>query len=105
MYSPPLVSVVIPTRNRALRLRRAIQSACGQTVRELEILVVDDGSTDDTPGVVESAAAADRRVRLIRKDRSAGAPAARNDGIRAAGGELIATLDDDDEWDAAKLET
>jgi glycosyltransferase involved in cell wall biosynthesis len=98
----PLVSVVLPTFNRQRVLGRAITSVLGQTYRNLELIVVDDGSTDGTGELVGTMA--DPRVRLVRKGRREGAAKARNDGIRAAAGELIAFQDSDDEWLSTKLE-
>lgn len=100
----PRVSVVIPTRDRAGVLPRAIRSALAQTFGDLEVIVVDDASTDGTPGVVQELAARDARVRAVRSDRAAGASAARNRGIALARGEFVAFLDDDDEWLPEKLE-
>jgi glycosyltransferase involved in cell wall biosynthesis len=98
----PLVSVVMPTYNRASLLGRAIRSALNQTYNNLEIIVVDDASSDDTPDVVK--AFQDQRVRYIRHDTNRGGSAARNTGIRNATGEFIAFLDDDDEWEPTKTE-
>lgn len=100
----PLVSVVIPTRNRAGLLPRAIRSVLEQTFGDLELLVIDDGSTDDTPAVLASHATVDARVRTCRLERGGGAPAARNVGIVLARGRYVAFLDDDDEWLPEKLE-
>ncbi len=102
MPTGPLVSVVIPTCNRAALLTRAIQSVRQQTYGNLEIIVVDDASTDDTRKIVGSLA--DPRIRYIRHDVNRGGAAARNTGIRAARGEYIAFLDDDDEWESVKTE-
>lgn len=88
----PLISVVMPTRNRSALLRRAIASVLAQTYPELELLVVDDGSSDDTAELVASIP--DRRLRPQRIEHS-GVGAARNAGLEAATGELIAYLDDD----------
>lgn len=95
-----LVSVVVPTYNRAELLRSAIQSILAQTHRNLEIIVIDDASIDATPQVVASFN--DRRIRYIRHDTNRGGSAARNTGIRAATGTFIAFLDDDDEWEPIK---
>lgn len=100
MTPHPAVSVVIPTYNRADLLGDAIASALAQTVPPAEILVVDDGSTDDTPGVVASFGGP---VRHIRQER-AGQSAARNFGASLASGEFIAMLDSDDLWEPLKLE-
>jgi glycosyltransferase involved in cell wall biosynthesis len=97
MTGPPLVSVYLPTCNRAALVERAIASVLRQEHRELELLVVDDASTDGTPGVLARIAAADARVRLFRQDRRGGAPAARNVALRAASGRYVTGLDDDDE--------
>ncbi len=96
----PPVSVVIPTYNRSRLLVRAIDSVLAQTVPAAEILVVDDGSTDDTADVVADYGA---RVRYLRQP-NAGVAAARNHGVRAASHELIAFLDSDDIWLPRKLE-
>lgn len=100
----PSLSVVIPTRNRAERLRGAIASVQAQTVGNLEILVVDDASTDATGMLVQTLASKDPRIRGARLERPEGAPVARNRGIVAARGEFIAFLDDDDRWLPAKAE-
>lgn len=97
----PLVSVVLPTRNRAPLLRRALGSVLGQTYQHLELLIVDDASTDGTAALVQGVP--DDRVRFFRLDRPAGAPAARNLAIGQARGDLIAFQDSDDEWHAEKL--
>jgi glycosyltransferase involved in cell wall biosynthesis len=99
----PVVSVVIPTYNRAHIIGRAISSALAQTFQEWELLVVDDGSTDSTEEMVRRVQ--DLRVRYLRHDTRRGASAARNTGIRAARGEYVAFLDSDDEWLPKKLET
>ncbi len=91
------VSVVIPTRNRPDFLRESVDSVIGQTCRPLEILVVDDGS------VPAAVIPGDSGVTLIRQTHQ-GVSAARNAGIRAARGGLIAFLDDDDRWAPEKLE-
>jgi len=98
----PLVSVIIPTHNRASMLPRAIRSVQRQTYPHLEILVIDDASVDNTPEVVKSFD--DRRIHYIRHDTNRGGSASRNTGIRAATGEYIAFLDDDDEWVQEKTE-
>lgn len=102
--SPPeqgLVSVIIPTYNRARILRRAIESALSQTYGDIEVVVVDDGSTDDTREML-TLMSADRRVRYFRQA-NAGVSAARNHGMRQARGEFIAFLDSDDSWHPWKL--
>ena len=98
---PPLVSVIIPTYKRMDLVPRAIACVRRQTHTNLEIIVVDDGSPDDTQSVVR--AIADTRIRYIRHEKNKGLPAARNTGIMAARGAFIAFLDDDDEWAPEKL--
>jgi glycosyltransferase involved in cell wall biosynthesis len=93
------VSVVIPTYNRAHILRRALESAIRECHPGDEVLVVDDGSTDDTEAVVASFGPP---IRYLRGEHR-GAGAARNTGIRAAAGDLVAFLDSDDEWITGKL--
>lgn len=98
----PLVSVVVPTYNRAETLPRAIDSALAQTVDDLEIVVVDDGSTDRTGEVLEGYGT--DRVRTVTHETNHGANVARNTGIDYADGEYVAFLDSDDEWRPTKLE-
>lgn len=98
----PFVSVVLPTRNRLEYLRRAIASVLRQTMGDLELLVVDDASTDETPALL--AASGDARLRPLRLDTQGGVSRARNTGIRAARGRWVAFLDDDDLWRETKLE-
>lgn len=88
------VSVIIPVYNREASIGRAIRSAIEQTYPNLEILVVDDGSTDTTPDVLRSFGA---QIRVLTQPRR-GAYAARNAGLREASGEYIAFLDSDDAW-------
>lgn len=101
-----LVSAVIPTFNRGWELRRAVESVTAQTYRPLELVVVDDGSTDETPEAIrvlcEEARAKGLQVQALRQT-NAGAGAARNTGARAAGGDYIAFLDDDDRWYPPKI--
>lgn len=96
------MSVVLPTFNRASSLPRAISSVLAQTYADLELIVVDDGSTDETAAV--AARIDDRRFSYLRLTERGGAAKARNAGIRAAAGELIAFQDSDDEWLPRKLE-
>ena len=92
----PRVTVAISTWNRAHLVGRALASARAQTVRDIEIVVVDDGSTDETPSVL--AGVDDRRVRIVRLERNCGISRARNTAIRLARGEWLAFHDDDNEW-------
>jgi glycosyltransferase involved in cell wall biosynthesis len=98
----PLVSVVIPTRDRTALLEQAVRSVLAQTYQELEVVIVDDGSAEQLE--LDSALAADPRVRVLRNATSAGAGAARNLGAAACSGPLLAFLDDDDTWRPAKLD-
>src|SRR5262245_10224002 len=92
------VSVVIPTYNRARTLGRAVQSVLRQAGIDLELVVVDDGSTEPPGDNLAEVMANDRRVRCIRHTENRGAQAARNSGIREARGGWIAFLDSDDYW-------
>ncbi|WP_284010719.1 glycosyltransferase family 2 protein [Haloarcula pelagica] len=98
----PRVSVVVPTYNRADTVGRAVESALAQTVTDIEVVVVDDGSTDDTAAVVTGID--DERVRYLAHERNRGRSAARNTGIEAARGEYVAFLDSDDRWLPGKLD-
>src|SRR4051794_39355991 len=98
----PSVSVVIPTRGRPDLVTRAIQSALSQTRPPHEIVVVIDGPDQDTLRAI--ADLRESRVRVLELPTNGGASAARNAGIRASVSDLIAFLDDDDEWLPTKLE-
>lgn len=95
----PLVSVVIPTHNRRHLIGRAIASALSQDYDNLEIIVIDDGSTDGTAELM----AGYESIRYIRFDSNRGGAAARNHGIGVAQGDMVAFLDSDDEWLPAKI--
>lgn len=97
----PLVSTIIPTFNRRDVVRRAIASALAQTYSNQEIIVVDDGSTDDTKTVLE--AEYGDRIRYVHQANS-GVSAARNKGMRLAQGDFIALLDSDDQWCVDKIQ-
>lgn len=90
----PLVSIIVPTYNRADTIQRAIHSVQSQTLSDWELIVVDDGSQDNTAELV---AGLDHRLQLIRQ-RNQGVTAARNAGLRQATGKYLAFLDSDDEW-------
>lgn len=96
----PLISVVIPTFNYGRYIAEAIRSALGQTLKSAEVIVVDDGSADDTAEIVAGFGDA---VRYIRQENS-GVCVARNRGVAESSGELIAFLDADDIWEPTKLE-
>lgn len=97
-----LVSVIIPTYNRGKLILRAINSVLNQTYKNIEIIVVDDCSSDDTKTIVQSIN--DKRVRYLCLDKNSGACVARNKGIECAQGDYIAFQDSDDEWLPSKLE-
>lgn len=97
----PRVSVVIPCYNRARHIEKAIDSVFGQTTGNVEIILVDDGSTDNTRDII--AGKYGDRVRYIYQENQ-GIPGARNTGIRQARGEYVAFLDSDDYWRPNKLE-
>jgi glycosyltransferase involved in cell wall biosynthesis len=98
----PLVSIIIPTHNRADLICRTIESVLHQTYKYIELIIVDDNSTDNTKEIV--AQYKDERIKYIKHDLNRGAPAARNTGIKASKGQFIGLLDDDDEWLPDKLE-
>lgn len=99
MKTPPMISVVIPAYNAEKTIAATLESVLAQSFPPHEVIVVDDGSKDGTPAVVESFAP---RVRLVRQA-NAGPSAARNNGIRSASGDWIALLDADDTWHPDKL--
>jgi glycosyltransferase involved in cell wall biosynthesis len=101
MRTHPSISVIIPTYNRAGKLKEAIDSVLAQDYDDFELIVVDDGSTDDTLQILKAYGA---KVKVIRQ-RNQGVSAARNRGIAAASGGLMAFLDSDDLWLPGKLTT
>lgn len=98
----PKVSIIIPTYNRAHLIGRAIQSVLNQTYQDFELIIVDDGSRDDTEKFVKCLE--DERIVYIRHEENKGPSAARNTGIKESKGEYIAFQDSDDEWFSEKLE-
>lgn len=104
MTDTPLVSVVVPTYDRPDRLRRALESVAAQTYPAVELVVVDDCSPTPLEPVVERVDLRGlHRVAYLRNEENRGGSATRNRGIRAATGEYVAFLDDDDEWKPTKL--
>ncbi|HEX2658247.1 MAG TPA: glycosyltransferase, partial [Polyangia bacterium] len=99
----PLVSVVIPTHNRAYCLGEAIDSVIGQSYPHVEVIVVDDGSTDETPSLMAARYGSDARVRYVRREKT-DANVTRNHGLQLARGEFIALLDSDDAFLPWKLD-
>ncbi len=101
MLNAPLVSVIIPTFDRAATIRRAVDSVLSQDYEPLELVVVDDGSRDETADLLTPLAQAGR-LTLLRQTNQ-GVSAARNTGLKASAGPLIAFLDSDDEWLPGKV--
>jgi len=97
----PFVSVIIPTYNRAWSLKKAIDSVLEQDYKNFELIVVDDGSTDDTEALVSEYA---KSVKFVQQP-NLGVSAARNKGISISSGSLISFLDSDDYWEPKKLST
>jgi glycosyltransferase involved in cell wall biosynthesis len=97
-----MISVVIPAYNRESTIRRAVKSVLDQTYSDLEVLVVDDCSTDGTAEVLKQIS--DSRFSYLKMDANRGACAARNMGVAVARGEWVAFQDSDDSWHADKLE-
>jgi teichuronic acid biosynthesis glycosyltransferase TuaG len=100
----PLVSIITPSWNVERLIGETILSVQAQTLGDWELLIADDCSTDNTPAVIESYAAKDARVKLIRQPRNGGPALARQAAIEQAQGRFIAFLDSDDLWLPAKLE-
>jgi glycosyltransferase involved in cell wall biosynthesis len=96
------ISIILPTYNRAALLPRSIESVLGQTYGDFELIVVDDGSEDDSAAVV--AGFGDERIRYLKFPKNCGLSKARNAGLSHARGACIAFQDSDDEWMAEKLE-
>ena len=101
---PHKVSVIIPIYNRADLLPRAMSSVLNQTFQDFELIIVDDGSTDNTKQVVEEFQKKDKRIKYIWQENSGGPAKPRNIGIKDSQGEYIAFLDSDDDWLPEKLE-
>ncbi|WP_233842632.1 glycosyltransferase family 2 protein [Dyella sp. 2HG41-7] len=102
--SNDLVSVIMPVYNADAWLQRAINSVLVQSYTRLELIAVDDGSSDRSPELLAAFADIDARVRVLRQPSNGGVAAARNAGILAAHGDYISFLDADDWWHPAKLE-
>ncbi len=100
----PLISVILPTFDRAALLPRSISAVLAQTFTDWELIIIDDGSTDNTPEVVATWQSKSAQIRYIRQANQ-GVGAARNRGVAEAWGEYIACLDSDDEYLPTHLET
>ena len=98
------VSIVMPAYNAERYIAESIRSVLAQTFADWELLVIDDGSADDTAAIVQRQAAEDERIRFLKNDRNRGVSATRSRGVREARGEWIAFLDSDDLWLPEKLE-
>ncbi len=96
----PKVSVIVPTYNRADRLEETLRSIISQTYKDFELIVVDDGSTDNTPKVMQSFPGA----QYLAMEKNSGVSKARNLGLACAKGQFICFLDSDDLWDEKKLQ-
>lgn len=103
-YIDGMVSVVIPMYNSSSYITPTIMSALNQTYKNIEVLVVDDRSKDNSVEVVNNLAKTDSRLRCIPQEKNGGAAVARNRGIKEAKGQYIAFLDSDDLWTADKIE-
>lgn len=98
----PLVSVIIPFYNEEKYIKNAVMSIVNQTYKNLEILLIDDGSTDNSISIIKDIK--DERIRIIECKKNIGRPAARNFGIGESKGEFIAMMDADDECDVTRIE-
>jgi glycosyltransferase involved in cell wall biosynthesis len=98
-----LVSVIIPAFNARSTIRETLESVQAQTYRNLDIIIVDDGSSDGTPDAVADLAANDPRVTIIRRERNGGIPSTRNIGIQASRGVYLSFVDADDLWHPEKI--
>lgn len=98
----PAVSVILPTYNRADLLKRAVESVLSQTLSDWELLILDDGSSDETPAVVKALREKEARIKYLPHP-NVGEVRNRNIGLRNASGVYVAFLDDDDEWLPEKL--
>jgi glycosyltransferase involved in cell wall biosynthesis len=101
---PILVSIYMPTKDRLDLVRAAIQSVLAQTYRPLELIVVNDGSSDGTRAYLDQLASSNAFVRAIHHEKPLGAPRSRNEAIKAARGEWVTGLDDDDEFEPHRIE-
>lgn len=105
MCYEPLITIYMPTHNRELLLKRAVESVLAQTYQNFELIIVDDGSHDATPDYLQSLANSEPRVRFFSQPKAQGACAARNIAIKEAKGKYITGLDDDDEFLPSRLES
>lgn len=99
-----IVSVYMPTKNRVSLVRKAVESVLSQTYPDIELIVVDDGSTDGTRDYLRSVSLDDPRMTVITHETSRGSQASRNEAIAAATGSFITGIDDDDEYHPRRIE-
>ncbi|MBI9042225.1 glycosyltransferase family 2 protein [Lutibacter sp.] len=99
----PLVSIITPNFNADKYISRSIESVLQQTYKNWELLIIDDGSTDNSVEIIEKFSAEDARIKLIKLSINSGPAICRNTGIEKASGSFIAFLDSDDYWDENKL--
>ena len=100
----PLVTIIMPVYNAAKYMRESIDSVCNQTYQNWELLLIDDGSKDESPEIIREYEKMDARIHPIWSEKNGGVATARNKGIEATKGEYIAFLDSDDLWKPEKLE-
>lgn len=103
MQKLPLVSVIMPAHNAGSYIKGSIESVLSQSYKRLELLVIDDASSDETAQIVSSFVQSDSRVKLLQNRTNHGVADTRNVGIKAASGQYVAFLDSDDKWDSRKL--
>ena len=99
----PLISIYLPTHNRVQNLKRAVSSVINQTYKNWQLIIVDDGSKDDTSIYLEQLKASDERIVILNNNKALGACTARNTAIDIACGEFITGLDDDDAFTPDRL--
>ena len=99
-----MVSIVMPAYNAGRTIQKSIESIIAQTYQEWELIVIDDGSKDNTAEILSEFAASDGRIRFLQNEKNSGASYTRNRAVALAEGEWIAFLDSDDLWEASKLE-
>ena len=100
----PKVSMIMPVYNSGRVLDMSLDSLLGQTLKDVEVIAVDDGSTDDSLKILNERAAADSRLRVLRQEKNSGTMSARNRGIRESRGEYLMFLDPDDFFDLEAAE-
>lgn len=99
-----MVSIVMPAYNAAKTIRDSIESIQAQTFKDWELIVIDDGSKDNTAEILQEMATTDSRIRFFQNEKNSGVSYTRNRAVELAGGEWIAFLDSDDQWQPEKLE-